>query len=309
MPAQRICVLSSFDADIRWLGRDVAIRSLLGGLPARLDRRCRLIISDVEALVPIMRAPGRSEVLDGLTLLLIDSMGPARLPLCYAEEIRRRRNVVLAYGIRGHRAGYLRRGIPAKRLVWMPAALTYFPIMMPDYQDPHWEWQPPPVPRVFCGGRNWRDWETLKQAAELIGLPIDVVTDLGRVNLGDHPRLVPHDRIPFGAFCRALARSSCAVLPLMPGRCAGQATLLLAMHMGVPTIATAIPAMREYVRHGRDGLLVKSRDPHSLATAIRRLLDDRRASAAISVSAREAAHAFEQKAAAILETIFTDAGV
>jgi hypothetical protein len=304
----KICVLSTFDADISWVGRATAVRDIRGGMPCSEIRRSRVILSDVEALLPIMISVGDGAPFSGRMLLLIDSMGPSRLPARFASEIRSRRNVVLGYGIKGHRAGYIRRGVPASRLVWLPAALTYFPIMMPDYERPVAVWTPPKRPRVFCGGKVWRDWETLRQASDLFDARVEVVTELGRVNLGSHPNITAQDRLPFGAFCAGLSRSTCMVLPLEPGRCAGQATLLLAMHMGVPAVVTSIPAMREYVHHGKDGLLVKSRDPHSLAAAARRLIGDPSFAAVISRTGMKTARGFEKKAGALLDALFSGAG-
>jgi glycosyltransferase involved in cell wall biosynthesis len=265
-------------------------------------------MSDVEALLPVLISAADDEAFKGKTLLLMDSMGPGRLPGRYVTELRSRRNVLLGYGIRGHRPGYMRRGLPPSRLVWLPAALTYFPVMFPDYAEPAYIWRSPPVKRVFCGGKVWRDWETLRQAASMIDAGIEIVTDLGVVSVGPGANITCRDRLPFEEFSEELAGSSCLALPLMPGRCAGQATLLLAMYMGVPTAVSATLSAREYVRNGRDGLLVRGRDPGALASAIKKLIDDYGLAERISTAARISARGYGEMARRRLLEVFSAAG-
>jgi len=50
--------------------------------------------------------------------------------------------------------------------------------------------------------------------------------------------------------------------------------LLEAMASGLPVVATDLPAVRGLITHEETGLLVPSRDPGALATAITRLLAD-----------------------------------
>ncbi len=52
-------------------------------------------------------------------------------------------------------------------------------------------------------------------------------------------------------------------------------SLLEAMACGVPPVVTDIPANREWITDGENGLLVPPGDPRSLAAALRRILDDR----------------------------------
>ncbi|MEU5907568.1 glycosyltransferase [Micromonospora sp. NPDC047467] len=52
-------------------------------------------------------------------------------------------------------------------------------------------------------------------------------------------------------------------------------TPLEAMACGVPVVGTAVGGIRDTVVDGTTGDLVPARDPHALATAIQRLLDDR----------------------------------
>jgi glycosyltransferase involved in cell wall biosynthesis len=60
-------------------------------------------------------------------------------------------------------------------------------------------------------------------------------------------------------------------------------SLLEAMACGVPPVVTDIPANREWIREGENGILVPPGDPVSLAAAIHRMIDDR----ALASAARE----------------------
>lgn len=52
-------------------------------------------------------------------------------------------------------------------------------------------------------------------------------------------------------------------------------SLLEAMACGLPPVVTDIPANREWITDGENGLLVQPRDPVSLAGALRRMIEDR----------------------------------
>jgi glycosyltransferase involved in cell wall biosynthesis len=66
-----------------------------------------------------------------------------------------------------------------------------------------------------------------------------------------------------------------------------------AMLLGRPIVASDIPAHREFVTHGVDGLLVPPADAEALATAILRLLRDPEEAAAIGRRAAESAARFD----------------
>jgi len=67
--------------------------------------------------------------------------------------------------------------------------------------------------------------------------------------------------------------------------------------LGLATVATDVPGLREQVRPGVDGLLVPAEDPAALAAAIARLLDDRATAARLAAAARDAALAGPTEAA------------
>lgn len=68
-------------------------------------------------------------------------------------------------------------------------------------------------------------------------------------------------------------------------------SLLEASAAGRPMITTNVPGCREVVRDGMNGLLVPSRDPIALATAMRRLGQDEAARLRMGVAARDRAEA------------------
>jgi glycosyltransferase involved in cell wall biosynthesis len=69
-----------------------------------------------------------------------------------------------------------------------------------------------------------------------------------------------------------LAAADVFVLPSVSEGAGG--ALIEAMGLGLPIVASDLPAVREAVEHGRSALLVYPRDPAALAVAIQRLLED-----------------------------------
>jgi glycosyltransferase involved in cell wall biosynthesis len=63
-------------------------------------------------------------------------------------------------------------------------------------------------------------------------------------------------------------------------------SVLEAMAVGTPVVATAIGGTTEAVEHQRTGLLVPPGEPTALAAALRRLLDDREEAARLAAAAR-----------------------
>jgi glycosyltransferase involved in cell wall biosynthesis len=64
-------------------------------------------------------------------------------------------------------------------------------------------------------------------------------------------------------------------------------TVLEAMAMEVPIVATDVDGVREAVAHDREALLVPARDPNRLAEGIRALLDNPELGKRLSRAARE----------------------
>jgi len=77
------------------------------------------------------------------------------------------------------------------------------------------------------------------------------------------------------------------------------------MQAGVPMVASDLPSIREWVRHGEHALLVAPDDPAALGAGIKRLLQDRALAARLVDAARAHVRAFtwERRAQRLLEFI------
>ncbi len=104
----------------------------------------------------------------------------------------------------------------------------------------------------------------------------------GRVNLvGPLPQEAVR-RLVQGA---ALLAAPCVVAA--DGNRDGLPTVLLeAMALGTPCVATDVVGIPELVRHGVTGLLVPEHDPHALAAALARLLEDGALRSRLALAAR-----------------------
>jgi hypothetical protein len=153
---------------------------------------------------------------------------------------------------------------------------------------------------VAMGSAN-RDYATLFEAARATGLPLTVVA-------ADHalpPALPPPNvRLLTGIdsqACLALAqRARLSIVPLADiAAASGQITIVEAMRMGRPLVATDAIGTRDYVVDGDTGLLVPPRDPAALAAALKRLWDDDQLRSRLGdAAARFAAEALSDEAAA-----------
>jgi glycosyltransferase involved in cell wall biosynthesis len=87
------------------------------------------------------------------------------------------------------------------------------------------------------------------------------------LHLGDQVRLLGHrDDVP-----NLLAAADLFVFPSLYEGFGG--ALIEAMALGLPIVASDVPAIREVVEEGRNAVLVPRGDPHALAGAIGALLD------------------------------------
>lgn len=89
----------------------------------------------------------------------------------------------------------------------------------------------------------------------------------------------------------ALAASRVFVLPTFYSNECFPLSILEAMSVGLPVVSTKEGAIAEIVEHGKCGLIVESRSPPALATALKQLLQDR---GQVTDMAREAKDKFVQ---------------
>ncbi|MFT3977497.1 MAG: glycosyltransferase [Sphingomonas bacterium] len=129
---------------------------------------------------------------------------------------------------------------------------------------------------VAMGSAN-RDYATLFQAAAQLDFPVTVVAAERSVEGLNPPPNVKllHDLTP--AECRELAqRARFSIVPLSNTReASGQVTVIEAMRMNRPVIATRSVGTEDYVEDGETGILVPPADPDALASAMRKLWLDR----------------------------------
>lgn len=133
-------------------------------------------------------------------------------------------------------------------------------------------------PFITALGSAHRDFPSFFQAVEELDLPTVVAS--GKSALAGIP--IPQQvQTPFGisrADCFRLAQQGrINVIPLLPKdgvTAAGQVTLVEAMHMGRPIIATRYYGVDDYITHGETGWLVEPNSPESLKQAIETLWND-----------------------------------
>ncbi len=154
----------------------------------------------------------------------------------------------------------------------------------------------------------WKGVDTLVRA--MAGLPearLEIVgglpfePDAARLealagSVGVASRVHFHPFVPPGELNRKLARAVVAVVPLPDNLYSRSFTSPLkifeAMAAGLPVVASDLPAIREVIRDGENGVLVAPGDPEALAAGLRRVLSDPALAEAIAGQARKDVEAF-----------------
>lgn len=129
---------------------------------------------------------------------------------------------------------------------------------------------------VAVGGDSRRDYATLLRAVRIANVPLTLACfprNITGLDLPPHVRLlsgISHDE-----YRRLVLSADLVVTPTVgPAYPSGQSVVLEAMSMGRATLTTDSPAIRDYVAHGANGLLVPPRDPAAMAELISALLAD-----------------------------------
>lgn len=170
-------------------------------------------------------------------------------------------------------------GLPAERFVFVPLSI---------HDEPREAREDEAAPFVLAMGSANRDYPTLAAAAELLGVPTVIVAGPHAVEgmtLPDNVTVMSGLGI---AACHDLcARARVNVVPLRnTAFTSGQVTVLEAMMLGKPVVATRAAGTEDYVIEGRNGLLVPPENPVSLAAAIAALWDDSALRARLGAGAR-----------------------
>jgi glycosyltransferase involved in cell wall biosynthesis len=196
-------------------------------------------------------------------------------------------------------AGALRRrGTPPRKLSVIPNGLVADRIDRPVSDRALFEWRDrigwDPGRRTIGIVARPKDQGVVLEALRLVGTPVRLV--LAGIGPGDdiaaRARAVgaPHAVVcvPFTPAVAPLYRL--LEVALLPSRIEGfSQSLLEAMALGKPVIASAAGGNPELVTHEADGLLVAPLDPRAWAAAIERLLGDAALAARLGTAARATA--------------------
>jgi glycosyltransferase involved in cell wall biosynthesis len=129
---------------------------------------------------------------------------------------------------------------------------------------------------VFCGGSNGRDWSTLVKVASLLpDIPFIVVGPNKNV-LGEvYPDNIDfYYDIPYNQFKLLMANCSLLALPLNTEAPAGLIVVFSAGLLSKAVVTTDNVTMREYIKSGVNGTLVKKGDFKEFAEKIKLLFND-----------------------------------
>lgn len=148
---------------------------------------------------------------------------------------------------------------------------------------------------IFSGGGEQRDFASLIEAVRgMRDVQLKLAT-FSPATLGCDAELPPncelHWRMPLDRFLTMMAGSLFVVVPLIPGPSPhGQTTVVQALRLGKAVVATRGASLEDYVRDGKEGILVEASDAEGYRRAIRSLRDDH------DLRARCERHALERAA-------------
>jgi glycosyltransferase involved in cell wall biosynthesis len=165
---------------------------------------------------------------------------------------------------------------------------------------------------VFAGGGTGRDFTTAIEALRETALRLRIVTfspeTLGFA--GDVPANVEVEwTLPLESFLERVAGARIVIVPLRDASSDfGQTTVVQALSLGKPVVATRSPGVVDYVREGIDGLLVEPGDVEGLRAAVLRLDGDDELRRICGRNALERARemsyaAFAERVAALCKTL------
>jgi hypothetical protein len=157
--------------------------------------------------------------------------------------------------------------IPPAKVEFVPLQRSAIPIDTPEDVN---------APFILAMGSANRDYSTFFKAAQISDLPCKVVAS---------PRSLEGLRVPPGVSvesgltalqCRRLVQQSrFSVVPLLdPNIASGQVTVVEAIRMNKPVIATQNIGTTDYIQNGQSGTLVPPNRPEELAAAMLQLWDD-----------------------------------
>ena len=135
-------------------------------------------------------------------------------------------------------------------------------------------------PFILSGGHSFRDYPPLIHAAGALGITLKigiaraaVTTDLRRL-VDAHPNVELHCNWNNSEYYRQIAACSVFAMPIEQGltRSTADQTILNAMYLGKPVVATDSIGPRIYMRHGVNGFLVREPSADAWEAALARAL-------------------------------------
>jgi len=134
----------------------------------------------------------------------------------------------------------------------------------------------PPGGYVFAGGGTDRDFATLVEAVRGSDVRLElIVFSRDQLPLDLPPNVQVDGPVPVQRFLERMAGADVVVVPLRDGRSAhGQTTVVQALALGKPVVATRSVGVVDYVEDGREGLLVSPEDVDGLRRALATLRSD-----------------------------------
>ncbi|HZH45264.1 MAG TPA: glycosyltransferase [Roseococcus sp.] len=276
---------------LAWAALRVAMQSLLGPRP----QRPRLVVlgSDIEVLVfALVRAwPGAAKPdFVFLPFIFTQRASPAlnRLRLAYYRFVMRRTACAICHStleLERYRALFAGCGTAFVFVPWggyVPPA-ERIEALAPPRRIRGEEAQ------VVAAGRSGRDYPTLVAAAAGLPCRIAIICNeqaaLDGVAASEQVALLT-DCFGMG-YLSELLHADIVVVPLrVEDISAGQMVLIQTMALGRPLIVTRTPTIGDYLEDGVNALLVPRGDVEAMRDALRRLLDDPAAAAALGARAR-----------------------
>lgn len=157
-----------------------------------------------------------------------------------------------------------RFGVPSRRVRFVPYHTNVIkPELLPRPDGP-----------IFAGGRNFRDYETLVEAARDLGHRMVIVC--GADQLVDTPlpgHIEVFREVQYERYMELLRGASFVVVPLSTERVpSGQVAFLEAMGYGKPVVTTESIGTVDYIRPGIDGALYRLGDVEDLRARLEELL-------------------------------------
>jgi glycosyltransferase involved in cell wall biosynthesis len=132
--------------------------------------------------------------------------------------------------------------------------------------------------KVLSSGRAGSDWETLFRAAEGSDWELTAICsrlDEPKVRSLSNGRARVFAELDRGAHDQILRESDVYVMPMRErGVSAGHVRLMAAVDAGIPTVASGIEALKEYLVPGETAITVEPGVPAELRGAVDALLDD-----------------------------------